>query len=154
MQKCDAGRPCTRCIRDKCASECVYDGTYPQSVGTRHSHNPDGLLPGKRLGSDSVEIPTVISTFDANRAQVHQPATLRVSKLRADQAPRPPGLVLVRRNSFEQRISLDSNPSISIVSSFMPPTIPPEPWIPLSFLEEERLQVQFHEADATDSDMK
>jgi len=64
------------------------------------------------------------------------------------------GLVLVRRNSLGQRISLDSNPSISIASSFIPPIIPPEPRIPLSFLGEEKLQVQYSETEATDLDLR
>ncbi|KAF9643913.1 hypothetical protein BDM02DRAFT_3132089 [Thelephora ganbajun] len=48
----------------------------------------------------------------------------------------------------------DANPSISIFSSFLPPTIPLEPWIPLSFLGEDKLQVQMSDVDATDLDMR
>jgi len=74
--------------------------------------------------------------------------------LEADHVPHghSSGLALVRRKSFEQDIPWDSNPSISIFSSFSPSIIPPEPWIPLSFLGEERLQVQFSEV--TDLDMR
>jgi len=141
VQKCDARRPCTTCIRAGCTLECVYDEKDPQSVGTYHSNNPDSPLSGNRLGdTDPTAAPKVISAA---------PRTLK-----AGEAPRPPGLTLVRRNSFEQSISLDSNPSISIMSSFLRPTIPSEPWIPLSFLGEEKLQVQFQETGATDMDMK
>ena len=123
VQRCDARRPCTSCIRAGCTLECVYDEKDPQSVGT-----------------DPAVALKVISAA---------PRTLRVGEV-----PRPPELILVRRNSVEQSISLDSNSSISIISSFLRPIIPSEPWIPLSFLWEEKLQVQFQETGATDMDMK
>lgn len=110
-------------------------------MSTYHSHNPDGRLSGKRLRDTG--------PATARKVILAAPRTLT-----AEEAPRRPGLILVRRNSFERSISLDSNPSISIISSFLHPIIPSEPWIPLSFLGEERLQVQFHETGATDLDMK
>ena len=60
----------------------------------------------------------------------------------------PSRLGPARGNSFENDIS----PSISIISSFLPPRIPPEPRIPLSFLGEENLQVS--DASTTDLDMR
>ena len=104
------------------------------------SHNPDG---GLRLGDTDPDM--------ALKVILAAPRTLN---LKDEKVPCPPGLTIVRRNPFEQRISLDSNPSVSIISSFLHPTIPSEPWIPLSFLGEEKLQVHFCEAGATDLDMK
>ena len=124
----------------------------------------DGPLSGQPLGSAGpVEIPTIISTHqpdptpstsNTTREVGCEPPVPRV--FTADQVPRgtSSGLVLVRRNSFGQRIALDSNPSISIASSFIPPTIPPEPWIPLSFLGEDKLRVQYSETEATDLDLR
>ena len=105
------------------------------------SHDPDSRPLRKRLGDTDPD--TDLKVISA------APRTLK-----DENAPCPPGLTIVRRNPFEQRISLDSNPYISIISSFLRPTIPSEPWIPLSFLGEEKLQVQFCEAGATDMDMK
>ena len=141
VQKCDARRPCTTCIRAKCASECVYDEKDPQSAGTYHLHNLDGRLSWKCIGdTDPAAAPKEISAA---------PRTLK-----AEKSSRPSGLTFARRNSFEQSIPLNSNPSISIISSFLHPIIPSEPWIPLSFLGEEKLQLQFNESGATDLDMK
>ena len=129
----------------------------------------DSIISGQPLESaDPVEIPTTIPTYpptpldpiipptdsDTIRVVVDEPPDLRVST--AGRVPHGPssGLVLVRRNSFGQRISLDSNPSISIASSFIPPMIPPEPWISLSFLGEEKLQIQLSETEATDLNMR
>jgi len=102
------------------------------------SHDPDSRPLRKLLGDTDPD--TDLKVISA------APRTLKDENA--------PGLIIVRRNPFEQRISLDSNPSISIISSFLRPTIPSEPWIPLSFLGEEKLQVQFCEAGATDLDMK
>ena len=63
-------------------------------------------------------------------------------------------LALVHRNRLEQCVSLDTSQSIFTIPSCFLPTIPPEPWIPLSFLGEERLQVQISDTVATDLDMK
>lgn len=131
------------------------------------SHSADGHLSGQRLGDTGpaeisnvtpahlpAELNPIPSTSDATRAATYAPSVLRVFK--ADRVPRGRslGLALIRRNSLERRVSLDLNPSISIVSSFLLPTIPPELRIPLSFLGEEKLQVQFSETDATDLDMR
>ena len=67
---------------------------------------------------------------------------------------RPSGLALIRRNPFGRSIALDLNTSAHTDLSFVVPTIPPELRIPLSFLGEERLQVQFSETEATDLDMR
>jgi len=108
-------------------------------VGTQNPPNPDDRLSDKRLGDTGPDT---------------APKSTTIRTLKAKKVPRPPELALVRRNSFEQSVSLHLNSSISIISSFLRPTIPPEPWIPLSFLGEDKLQVQFHESGATDLDMK
>ena len=135
MQKCDARRPCTTCILDESTSQCVYDMKDSHPADVRSSHDTgDRLVPRQNLGGAA------------------QSATQRASK--DDQVPRSPGLALIHGNLFGQRISTSLDPSIPVVSS--PPllTIPPEPWIPLSFLGEERFQVQYSETDPTDMDMK
>ena len=167
-QKCDAKRPCTTCTLAHAISGCIYDDEKdPQPEGFLPSSSTDGLLSGQRLsGAGTVGVPTVIPTYppaqlnptpstsDITRAVAYEPPILRV--FTDDQVPPRPssGLVLVRRNSLGQRIPLDSNPSISIASSFMFPMIPPELRIPLSFLGEEKLQVQYSSTEATDLDLK
>ena len=168
-QKCDAKRPCSTCILAERISECVYhDQKTPQSAKiVRPSHGADDHQSGKHFGDvDPLKIPTIISfdspaelssttsTSDDTWAVADEPIDLRTFE--ADRVPHghSSGFALVRRNSFERDIPRDSNPSISIFSSFSPSIIPPEPWIPLSFLGEERLQVQFSETDVTDLDMR
>jgi len=144
-QKCNAERPCSTCILAQSTSQCVYD------------EEGDGYLPGQRVGGPgSAGLNPTPSASDAPRVVTDEPAALRVFKVNqmSQLEGRSRGLALVHRNPLKQRISLDSSPSISIVSSFLPPTIPPEPWISLSFLGEERFQVQFSKTDATDLDMK
>ena len=89
---------------------------------------------------------------DAAQVTTYELATLQTFE--AVQAPRRHSSELVpfHRISPKRHPSPDTNPSISIISSFLPPTIPPEPHIPLSFLGEERLQVS--NADTTDIDMR
>jgi len=142
-QKCNAKRPCSTCIKAKSISECVYDD------------DEYGYLLGQHIGGAGPAVLNQIpSTFGATRVTTNEPAGF--IKFEANQIPprHSPGLALVRGNSFKQRISLDSSPFVSIVSSFPPPTIPPEPWISLSFQGEDRFQVQFSKIDATDLDMK
>jgi hypothetical protein len=168
IQKCDAKRPCTTCALANSISECVYDDekrSHPAGIYLKR--RTDGHLSGQHLGgADPVEIPTVISTHspaesnpipstsNATRVVTYEPSSPQA--FRADQVPHghSSGVVLARRNSFERQIPLDSNPSISIFSSFLPSTIPPELRIPLSFLGGERLQVQTFEIDAIDLDMR
>jgi len=71
------------------------------------------------------------------------------------QAPQScsPGPVPIRGNSPELRISQDTTSPIDIISS-LPPIISPEPWIPLSFLAPEKLQVQISDDDVSDLDMR
>ena len=168
MQRCDAKRPCTTCILGKGISECVYDNENdPQSADVYPSNSADDHPSGQHLGgADLVEIPTVTSarssaelnlihsTSDTTRVVIHEPPALQV--FRTDRVPhgRSLGPAPVRRSSFEQHISLNLNLSISVVSSFLLPTLPPELRIPLSFLGEEKLQVQFSETDVTDLDMR
>jgi len=167
VQKCDAKRPCTTCTRADSTSKCIYndedtelEGTVPL-FGTNNS-----ITLGQRTESvDPVEVPTTTSTYplapldptpstDTTRVVTDGPPDLGVFAV--DGVPHGPssGLVLVCRNKFGQRISLDSNPSISIASFFIPPTIPPEPWISLSSVGEEKLQVQVSETDVTDLDLR
>lgn len=142
----------------------MYDSEiHPQSAGMYSSHHTDGHLSGRnRKIADPVDTPTAVyarstaglkrmsPTSNATHVVTYEPSTL--PKFKADRVPhgRPPGLVVVRRNSFERY----SNPSISIASSFLHSTIPPELRIPLSFLGKEKLQVQTSETVATDLDMR
>lgn len=120
---------------------CVYEGEKrSQPMNIRLWRNVDARLSGQHLGdSDPVEVPTALFTS---------------SSPKSDSVPSATQVVAVRRKSFGRRISLGSNPSISIVSSFLVPTIPPELRIPLSFLGTEKLQVQFSETEATDLDLR
>ena len=167
VQKCDAKRPCSPCILAERISECVYDQENPQSADTRSSHGADDRQSGQQfVGAVPLKIPTIISigspaelsstpsTSDVTPAVAHEPTILRTFEVDRVQHSHSSGLALVRRNSLEQDIPWDSNPSISIFSSFLPSTILPEPWVPLSFLGEARLQVQFSETDVTDLDMR
>ena len=110
-----------------------------------------------------IEIPTAASTHsppepnpttsisDAMRVVAYQLTDIQVLQASQVQRERSPRLVLAPRISFEQRISLASNPSILIVP---PPRTLPGSQIPFSYLGEETLQVQFSEADVTDLDMR
>ena len=91
-------------------------------------------------------------TSDATQVATYELAALQTFE--TVQVPRghSPGLVPFRSNSPQQHLSSDTNPSISIISSFLLPEIPPELHIPLSFLGEERLQVS--DAHTTDIDMR
>ena len=165
-QKCDAKRPCTTCVLAHAISGCTYDDEKdPQSEDILPSRSTDAPPSGQHpSGAGTAKIPRATyppaqlnptpSTSDITRVVAYEPPILRVPT--DDQAPPGPssGLVIVRRNSPGQRISLDSNPSISIASSFMLPIIPPELQIPLSFLGEERLRVQYSETEATDLDLR
>ena len=85
----------------------------------------------------------------------HKPSALQTFGPDQGQVPRARSseLVRVHKNS-SGRVFPDSNPPISVISSFLLSKIPPEPQIPLSFLGEEKLQVQTSETPATDLDMK
>ena len=62
-------------------------------------------------------------------------------------------LVLVCRGPLEQRVPLGTNPSTFTIPSSFRSKIPRELWMSLSFLEEEKLQVQHSETTATDLTM-
>ena len=147
VQKCDARHPCTTCTLADSTSACIYDDEEgPQWGGIVPSLSSDDPILGQLLGKvDAAEIPTTMPTHLA--APLGPTPSTDTTRMMADEPPDlwvfmvgrvPPGpssgFVLVPGNSFGRRISLDSNPSISIASSFIPPTIPPEPWISLSFL--------------------
>ena len=158
MQKCDAKRPCSTCVLAERISECVYHDQVHSADDRQSGQHPGDAEPHKiptviSIGSP-VELNPAVSDEAVTQVVAYEPTALRTFV--ADRAPhgRSSGLTLVLRNSFEQRIPLDSNPSISIFSSLLPSTIPVEPWISLSFLGEEKLQVQFSETDATDLDMR
>ena len=159
VQKCDAKRPCTTCIGAGSASGCIYDNEtrpepreiYPSSSTAGHL---SGVVPVEALVTVAdllADLPP--STSGATRILTCESPALQV--LEADRVlpGRPSKLVPVHRSSSERHLSLDTNePSISIITSFLLPRIPPEPWIPLSFLGEERLQVS--DAATTDLDMR
>lgn len=148
-QRCNGERPCSTCVMARSTSECIYD------------EEEDGHLPGLLIGIADPDVPTHLpfelnptpSTSGTTRV-TYESAALRVSK--ANQIPQGHSweLALAYGNAFKQSTSWDSSPSISIISSLLPPTIPPEPWISLSFLGEERFQVQPSKTDSTVLDMK
>ena len=173
IQKCDAKRPCTACVAAKTVSKCVYDNEEcPQPASVYSSHKVDGYLSGQRLtGPDPLEILTPTPSHsssdgvfgdvssptksdqtpfippDATLVAPNEPDDQHVSG--ANQVPYGE-LVLAHRNPLGRYVPLDTNTSTFTVSSFFLPTIPPELWVPFSFLGEERLQVQFSEAAAAD----
>ena len=167
MQKCDARRPCAACTLARRTSLCVYDDEKnPQSVGVYPSHGTDDHVSGQnRGGAELVDTPTVVparstaepnpvlSTSYATHVVTHGLSALQTFNARQVPHGRSSGFV-VRRNSFKPYVSLDSDPSISFISSFLHPAIPPEPRIPLSFLGKEKLQVQTSETVTTDLDMR
>ena len=133
----------------------------------RPSHNTDGHPSGQDLGSaDPLKVPPLISTglparlsptpstSDATRVVTYKLSAPQVFE--ADQVlyGHPSGRALVHGSAFEQPISLGSDPVVYTPSSFPLLTNPPELRIPLSFLGEEKLQVQFSEIDVTDLDMR
>jgi hypothetical protein len=177
IQKCDAKRPCTACISARTVLECVYDTEKrPRRAGAYPSHTTDSYPSGKRLRSpDLVEVPTTTPSHSLSDNLFGDAQVLAESSLMSPTpsdatwaatdepvAPQVPGddqvphgeLVLVHRNPLKQRVSLDTSQSIFTIPSCFLPTVPPEPWIPLSFLGEERLQVQFSDTAATELDMR
>ena len=167
VQKCDGKPPCKRCTpADSTSERACNDEEDPESEGIVPLFGTDDPISGQHLGSvDPVEIPTTIPAHpptpldptpstDTTWVVADELPDLRV--LAAGRFPRGPssGLVLVHRNSFGRRISLDSNSSIPIASSSMPPTILPEQRIPLPSLGERKLSVQFSEIEATDLDLR
>jgi hypothetical protein len=174
MQKCDAERPCTSCIGAKTVTECVYDNERrPQPAGIYPSRRANSHLSGQQpRGPDPVEIPTAIlyySPGDGAFADVPPPANLDrapstssdatwvvANKPAAqqvfwtDQVPHEE-LVRVHGGPLEQCVSLDTSPPAFTIPSFFLQTILREP---LSFLGEEKPQLQISDATATDLDMK
>ena len=168
MQKCDAKRPCTSCIVAKTVSECVYNNERrPQPASMHSSRRADGHLSGQRPTSpDPLEVLTAAPFHSPSNDTFNDgssPAKLdRIPSTSSDpawidepavqQADRVPHgeLTLVRRNTLQQSIPSEPSPSSFTVPPFFQPTIPPELRIPLSFLGEEKLQVQPSETDAAD----
>ena len=165
-QKCDAKRPCETCIQAKRAPECIYDDDRrPYPAGARLLCSTGSHLLESQLGDTApVEISTpasmdgmfidmlsharsklMCSAPDSIRLATDEPSALHHSH--------SSGLILVHRNSPELRISPDTTSPIDIIS-FLPPIISPEPWIPLSFLAPEKLQVQISDDDVSDLDMR
>ena len=103
---------------------------------------------------ESIQVPSVAGNDpvipNVTRVAAYNPSDLQV--FRTDHG-HSLGLARVRRNSFDQ-IPHGSGLSIPVLSSFPPPTVPPELRIPLSFLEEERLQFQISDIAASDLDMR
>ena len=162
MQKCDAKRPCARCVEAESASECVYDDkirSLPYSIvgpWSGAAHPAQLLVLRNPLTDDDVAPPAELD-LPPPASDVTRVATYELAVLQAFEPVRIPrghssGPIPFRRNPPERHLSPDTNPSMSIISSFLSPKIPLEPWIPLSFLGEERLQVSG--ADTTDIDMR
>lgn len=143
--------------------KCIYDDEKRSRSTSAHLSNRadgrlsrqilGGVLPVKTSAVKSTHSPTR-STPDAAWPTTDESSALQVFK--ADQVPegRPSGALPICRNSSGEYIPLDPNPAISISSFFLPQTIPPDPWIPLSFLGEEKLQVQSAELNSTDLDFR
>lgn len=93
------------------------------------------LLPAKLKLLNPTSNPTSLVTDESSALQV----------FRVDRAP--------QGHSSEPRISPITNLRLSVISSFLPPTISPEPWVPLSFQGGEKLQVQISDIAASDLDM-
>jgi len=162
-QKCDAKRPCTTCLKAKGVSECIYDSEkLPELAGVYPVHRADGKPSGQDSGTYPAETPAVTlhnpipSTSDTTGAVTCEPSASQVSEAGQDKVPHEPssGLVRVRRNPPGRHVSKYSNPPISVIPCFPPSKIPPELKVPLSFLGEERLQVQTSEINATELDMR
>jgi len=178
MQKCDAKRPCTTCVLSKSTLDCVYDDEKdPQLADAYPLLNPGGHKAGRHFGSaDPVGISTIKPAhapinsvfsevpspnkrklthfaYDSTWLAADESHALRASSVDQDPHSRSSGHVLVRRNSIEKHTSPDIHSFIP-VSSIWFPTIPPEPWIPLSFQGGEKLQVQISEVAASDLDMR
>ena len=147
----------------KTVSGCVYDNErHPQSTGTYPPHGADGHLfeiPTAKLPhllGDGMFLPTKLDQIpptpsDVVREVTNEPDALRVF---GDGQVLQGELVLARKNSLEQRAPLDASLSSIAVPFFSLPAIPRKPWISLSFLGEEKLQVQISETAATDLAMK
>ena len=147
----------------KTVSECVYDdGKRPKpgqrSKGTdpvddvptaTHYHSSSGSAFAHVALLAELD-PTPFMPSDATWAVTNEPAAQQI--FGADRVPHGE-LVLARRNQVKQRVSPDTSPSIFAVPSFSS-TITPEPWIPLSFLGGEKLQVQISDAATTELVMK
>ena len=148
----------------------------PQPASTHPPHRADGYISGQRpTGPDPLKVLTTTpfhslsdgvfggvpspakldrmpsTSFDATWVVTDEPAAQQVFV--ADQVPHGE-LILIRGDLLEQRVPLDTSKSTFTIPSSFLPTIPPEPWIPLSFLGEEKLQVQVSDTAATDLDMK
>jgi len=127
-------------------------GVDPVDIHTVASAHPsiDGvffdLLP-------SAKLKLIPSTSDYTWLVTNEPSILQASEVDQVSNGYSSGLVRVRKNSFGRHVPLGTNPSISVLSSFLLPAIPPEPRIPLSFLGGDRLQVQISDITATDMDM-
>jgi hypothetical protein len=146
----------------KTVSECVYDdgkgpkpgqrskGTDPVEVPTTtHYHSSSGnAFADVASLAELGPAPSIPS--DATWAVTNEPAAQRV--FGADRVPHGE-LILARRNQLGQRVSPDTDPSIFAVPSFSS-TITPEPWIQLSSLGGEKLQVQISDAATTELVMK
>lgn len=125
--------------------------SYGQRVHTRH------LVPTVTCQDDNSQ-EGIRSRFP----QSHPPICRLMSRfpiLRAFKADQiPPGGSLgpasARRNPFEQHLSPDESPSVSVPSYLLLPTIPPELQIPLSFLGGGASQIQISDVEATDLDMR
>ena len=169
VQKCDAKRPCTTCIKARGVSECVYDNEkHPQLAGVYPVHRTDGRPSGQDPGgAHPIDIPAVTSTHPPAKQNPTPSNSSTVGAVtrespaprmfEADQDQAPPGtlqLVRARRNSSGRRPPLDSDPFISVISRCPPPEIPVGPQVLLSSLGGGRFQVQTTEMDITELDTR
>ena len=113
---------------DRPPTSTVWAAIEPPTGGTYRAE-----IPVVTSVHSPAELNTGPSTSNAMWAVAYDPTVPPVSGV--DWVPRGSSseLVLVPRHSFEQGISLDQKPSISIIPSFRFPTTLPDPQIPLSF---------------------
>jgi hypothetical protein len=159
------------CIMAKTVSACVYDDEKCLEPTSMYpSYRTDGRSSGERPADlDPVEIPIAAASHPPS--DVPPPAELYpipsasdatwivTDELAAQQVfgvDRVPHgeLVLARRNLFEQRVLPYTSRSTFTAPSFPLSIIPPELWMPLLNLGEEKLQVQISDTAATELDMR
>ena len=140
-QKCDAQLPCTTCVNGDRGAECAYEPRQPPLPKLKGAHVLS--VPRDNMCGP---LSTRVSPFQTptDGLSFHEPPPLDLS------VPARFG-----HNESASSLSLSVAPSsISVISSLLPPTIPPEPQVPLSLLEAERLQVQISVMTAGDLDMR
>lgn len=168
-QKCDAGRPCTRCVASKMASKCEYEIVEPapprpldhsqflfwdesDPSASRDDPSRESSAVGNAIAGSSTQAQFAIITRPAIGTA---PPALRLGLPLSGNGPPPyrPRPPLYAPNQVKK-----PNPSPTIIPPFaallsrMPPRIPPEPHITLLLLGAEHFQLS--DATLEELDMK